>query len=464
MEKEQVYEKILSRYTLLRILNSMSEITIKDVQAMISPMLGEGEKDIQSLLDSFDPVIKKDGDGERYVIDKKEMADAVVTAFEEFDAFTLDNMKRMVEEKNQNLTVQEKKYFENTEGELYLDLYHTEEQKLQEKEIIIAERNEQIGNLEKECRKKEQRISELEEKLAEKASGEKVSELAEMLESILGYTVSGAEALKDGEKIRMASDERASAEVMTDRPAAAGFRTASSYVRPRILNKEGLSMKTAENTQDALKTRASWWKIKKELPEKQADRTIDRTRMQAVDELLSDSRLSNAEKILKYEILTPGLSEDYYKTLNGAANLGIDAGTIIGLLELPEDQFNHEMFRSYVSDVQTYNACNMKRELAQELTEGKWQIEAEVNGEKQLFTVVPRDYIDGKIAELKSFAEKLTSGGTVESMETCEEEPEETPTEEDTDGAEALMFGMEEMGVELPEEIEADGEDEESWG
>ena len=46
-----------------------------------------------------------------------------------------------------------------------------------------------------------------------------------------------------------------------------------------------------------------------------------------------------------------GLDKEYLKTLQGAAQINIDANLVIALLEQPNDSFNREIIELYVSEI-----------------------------------------------------------------------------------------------------------------
>lgn len=161
----------------------------------------------------------------------------------------------------------------------------------------------------------------------------------------------------------------------------------------------------------------------------------DVQRKNKILEILSNKNLSNEEKYLKYMLLTPGLGKDYFKTLDGAADLGLSANVVITLLEQPSESFNKEVIESYVSRCHKGTEYNLKQELAEELIRGEWSIRSNINGEVVVYQLAPYE-------ELKKIADKFQdlydflSGKKIKSQPADENEsenfenPYEMPTPE----------------------------------
>lgn len=160
------------------------------------------------------------------------------------------------------------------------------------------------------------------------------------------------------------------------------------------LSKKNVSKKTAEHTKQFFSEKLRFWsslKKKKISVEKKAD-YVNETRKRNIEKLLL-SNDSNEEKYIKYMLLTPGMDKEYMKTLNGAAELGLDASVVIELLEQPAENFNKEMFEAYVSQVHKATEYNLKQELAEELIRGEWYVVSELNGIRQKYQLVPMEGI-----------------------------------------------------------------------
>ena len=131
----------------------------------------------------------------------------------------------------------------------------------------------------------------------------------------------------------------------------------------------------------------------------------DDQRKKAIEKLLkSDS--NNDEKFIKYILMTPNLPRNYIKTIDGASDLGLDAATIIELLEQPDSNFNPEIFEYFVSRVHKGNGFNHKKEFAKELLKGDWYIKATVNGVEEKLQLVPYSKLESIKCELLALMEE----------------------------------------------------------
>lgn len=197
-----------------------------------------------------------------------------------------------------------------------------------------------------------------------------------------------------GRKIKTASDKKLKIDEnsLAVCPGIYNFKRPSWFTELRNeLNKENAGNKVAKNTfpffSKVLKERKNICDSSLSLDEK-AD-AIDCKRREEIARLINDEQSSNEEKYIKYMLLTPGMTKDYMKTLNGASELGLDAGTVIRLLEQPKESFNKEIIEAYVSKAHKGLEYNLKQELAEELIRGEWTIRANMNGSDELFQLVP---------------------------------------------------------------------------
>ena len=169
--------------------------------------------------------------------------------------------------------------------------------------------------------------------------------------------------------------------------------------------------KNARETVGSLRSLFHFWEgmdKKKDISvEKRADE-VDEKRRRKVIEILSSTD-SNEVKYLKYMLITPGIPSDYLKTLNGCADMGIDANVIIQLLERPADSFNKEIIEAYVSRAHKGVAYDYKQKLAEELLMGNWYVTAKVNGKQTKHQLVPWDDILAVKTRLEEIAEILTT-------------------------------------------------------
>lgn len=177
------------------------------------------------------------------------------------------------------------------------------------------------------------------------------------------------------------------------------------------LSKKNIAKKNAEHTNVIFFEKLQLWndlKNKKISAGKKAE-YVDETRKRNIEKLLL-SNDTNEEKYIKYMLLTPGIDREYMKTLNGAAELGLNADVVIGLLEQPAGSFNREIFEAYVSQVHKATEYNLKQELAEELIRGEWYVVSEINGSEQKFQLVPMEKItevENKLRHICSVFEKF---------------------------------------------------------
>jgi hypothetical protein len=187
---------------------------------------------------------------------------------------------------------------------------------------------------------------------------------------------------------------------ISDNPAIYKNKRPGWFIPLKVeLSKKNVESKNINNTSSLLKNRFLFWKKHKDDAPEVVENEYEKIRQQKILELLDD-KCTNEEKYLKYMLLSPGIGDDFYKTLEGASQLNLNANLIIALLEQPCDVFNKDIIEMYVSQVRKGNEYNLKQELAQELVDGKWYITATVNGEKKQFQLVP-------LSDLKQFGQKL---------------------------------------------------------
>lgn len=212
----------------------------------------------------------------------------------------------------------------------------------------------------------------------------------------------------NGEKIQTASD-RVSAVALGDIascPGIYGFKRPSWFTKLQVeLNKKNAGQKVAKNTIPLLKEILQFWeKLNADnLPLEEKADAVDRRRMNEIVRLINDKSISNEEKYIRYILLTPGMSKDYMKTLNGASELGLSADIVIKMLEQPAESFNKEIIEAYVSKAHKGLEYNLKQELAEELIRGEWSIRANMNGTEEIFQLVPY----AKLQELVNQFEKV---------------------------------------------------------
>lgn len=198
----------------------------------------------------------------------------------------------------------------------------------------------------------------------------------------------------NGEKIKAVSDSM-SAVVLDDIASCPGiydFKRPSWFTKLHDeLSKKNASQKVAKNTVPLLKKILQFWENldRSNIPLEEKEDAVDHWRKNEIVNLINDKSISNEEKYIKYILLTPGMSKDYMKTLNGASELGLSADIVIKMLEQPAESFNKEIIEAYVSKVHKGLEYNLKQELAEELIRGVWSVRGNINGTDEIFQLVP---------------------------------------------------------------------------
>ena len=108
--------------------------------------------------------------------------------------------------------------------------------------------------------------------------------------------------------------------------------------------------------------------------------------------------------------MTPGLDREYLKTLEGAAEMNVNAKLLISLLEQPNDKYNRTVIENYISNLHKGTEYDLKQELAEELIKGDWYITADINGTEEKFQAVPVSILENLINKINSVCEYLDSG------------------------------------------------------
>ncbi|MBQ9590802.1 MAG: hypothetical protein IJR29_11555 [Butyrivibrio sp.] len=177
------------------------------------------------------------------------------------------------------------------------------------------------------------------------------------------------------------------------------------------LSKENVAVKNTKTTSSALADRLKFWKKMDETKLSVSEKAdiVDNKRKTEILKLLN-SDMSNAEKYLKYVLLTPGMSDDFMKTINGCEEIRLDANTVIHLLEQDSTVFNKKIIESYVSKAHKALDYNYKQELAEELIRGEWYITAIVQGNKERFELVPLDLINSIKEKLETIYDAIKTG------------------------------------------------------
>ena len=301
--------------------------------------------------------------------------------------------------------------YENTEHETYKHLYENVvalKNDLEENNFNLASDNQ---NLEEELSQALDRIKYLEGQIAilNKSLSPTLDGLKEFCNSKVVVSNIKSNPADEDEGI-FNYDELAQS--IASSPGVYGNLRPSWFTPLQdALSRENVKRKNIDNTSGTLLGMIRFWKKegnRKDRDPKKVASEYDEKRKNDILELLS-SDCSNEEKYLKYFLLTPGLDKDFLKTLDGAAELNINAKLIISLLEQPGNRYNKEIIESYVSRIHKGTEFNLKQELAEELVQGKWYITAKVNGTEEKFQVIPESVLQETIAKINSLSDYLDS-------------------------------------------------------
>ena len=185
-------------------------------------------------------------------------------------------------------------------------------------------------------------------------------------------------------------------------------------------------------------------------------------RKQKIEELINNEELTNEQKYLRYEILTPGIEDGYIYTLEAACRNGMDADVIIQLLEQPQASYNKKLLEMYVSSANKAISYDMKQEVIKELIEGKWKI-TDDNGTE--YSLIPFSSVMAVKEEIKSIVDEFKAfmnQGTIKLDAVHEEENKEPKVEEKPEVIEEIEESQESEGSEESEELEETENSEES--
>lgn len=202
-------------------------------------------------------------------------------------------------------------------------------------------------------------------------------------------------------------------------------------------------------------------KDKKKTKEQKSLDFVDE-RKQKIEELINNEKLTNEQKYLRYEILTPGIEDGYIYTLEAACRNGMDADVIIQLLEQPQASYNKKLLEMYVSSANKAISYDMKQEVIKELIEGKWKI-TDDNGTE--YSLIPFSSVLAIKEEIKSIVDEFKAfmnQGTIKLDAVHEEENKEPKVEEKPEVIEEIEESQESEGSEESEELEETENSEES--
>lgn len=124
--------------------------------------------------------------------------------------------------------------------------------------------------------------------------------------------------------------------------------------------------------------------------------------------LLPIPNFSNQNKMTIYAALARRDHKEIADLIEMAARYGLDARYTVQMLE--ESEWNMRRFISFLKSGMSQSEIRMKREVAREFIAGEWYIEAEYNGKKCRFQMVPMEELQMFLKLLKAeYYEDATS-------------------------------------------------------
>lgn len=249
------------------------------------------------------------------------------------------------------------------------------------------------------------------------------------------------------------------------KPGVYNFTTPSFFesTNSPVLSKEEQSRDNYSHSMEAFTWLrdifSSLNKDKKKTKEQKSLDFVDE-RKQKIEELINNEKLTNEQKYLRYEILTPGIEDGYIYTLEAACRNGMDADVIIQLLEQPQASYNKKLLEMYVSSANKAISYDMKQEVIKELIEGKWKI---IDDNGMEYSLIPFSSVLAIKEEIKSIVDEFKAfmnQGTIKLDAVHEEENKEPKVEEKPEVIEEIEESQESEGSEESEETENSEESE----
>ena len=301
--------------------------------------------------------------------------------------------------------------YENGEHQTYKYLY-------EKISATASEQTEELYDLQFRFQESEREAAKLrseleQQKMVNAKLNDTTSTLTEFVQKFMNeeIVVSNVKAMTNSDEEIIAHSDRREPllDTVSNRPGIYGGKRPSWFTPLNVMfSKENVAKKCVQNTEHELFDKLKFWKkhskeMKKgKINHESVAREYDKHREKKIRALLK-SMCTNEEKYLKYLLLTPGVPADFLNTLMGASELGLDANVIIELLEQPKESFNKEIIEIYISQAHKGTEYNLKKELAEELIRGEWYVQAEINGRKQKFQMVPLE----QLQELKNRLENI---------------------------------------------------------
>lgn len=249
---------------------------------------------------------------------------------------------------------------------------------------------------------------------------------------------------------------------LAENPGVYNFTAPSFFVEPAGSNftKENQTRENYNKTKHGLKDLLYLFnKLNKDKSKTatQKNSTFLQERSLKIREIIDSKTLTNAQKYLRYMLITPGLPDNYMYTLDAAERNNIDADIVIQLLEQPQEAFNRKLLEHYVSSANKNNTYDLKAELIQQLLDGTWVVKDKDGYDCKL---VPY----GKIIDLKNeliAALQGNQGNDNSKEEPSQEEIKLSSQCKDENEEENMNENVKEEAAESEENEEDD--DEVSW-
>ena len=348
---------------------------------------------------------------------------------------TIDEYKKQIAEEYPEMTLVKIENYEDAEHQTYKSKYERLSEKIEEIQSDAFSKDAQRKEMERE----NIALHQQNEMFKRENSAYRSQTLEEFVKFIKKVTeeeivITNVKAMDlDLEEIKASNENfHITQKDLADRPGVYSHKRPSFFTPLRNeLNKSNEAKKVTKNTKGLLKENLRFWKRAAEEKETKSNEELKRAyeanRKRNLLKIINED-CSNEERYLKYMLITPGMDKDYLDTLNGAAEIGLDARIIISLLEQPEESFNKEMIEAYVSEAHKGTEYNHRKELAEELIEGSWYITAEINGRREKFQLAPVKFIKELEANLKKI-QSLFEGKQEENEEPQEELVYDRPNE-----------------------------------
>lgn len=126
----------------------------------------------------------------------------------------------------------------------------------------------------------------------------------------------------------------------------------------------------------------------KNVKEEKSKPDSEKERLESINEILRMENVPNQVKLSLYALWFKGDSE-MENLLNYAGEHCINANYVIRLLEKPREYQNGKMLRGMMKQAMKASEAHIKKEAALELIAGEWYVEAEYDGAKTRFVMVP---------------------------------------------------------------------------